>query len=227
MLSRWCLSAGISRPGSWGPWAAAALFCLLLAWGAWRENAATAQSATPRSAGKMAVVDLHEVARQLGERERLQARLDAKQAELNERLSLLQKGYAEQVETRKSELGASPGEQDRKELERFTAQLNAQILQERQVAQSEYTRYQEELEQEFAERVRPIALDWARERGFSVLMTSTEVFAFDRSVDLTPAIIETLRVLPEFSGPAPAAAPVKPRIGAAQPGGGSFRANDR
>lgn len=227
MLSRWCLSAGISRPVSWGPWAAAALFCLLLAWGTWRENAATAQSATPSPAGKMAVVDLPEVARQLGERERLQARLDAKQAELNERLSLLQKGYAEQVETRKSELGASPNEQDRKELERFTAQLNAQILQERQVAQSEYARYQEELEQEFAERVRPVALDLARERGFSILMTSTDVFAFDRSVDLTPAIIETLRVLPEFSGSAPAAAPVKPRIGAAQPGGGSFRANDR
>ena len=174
----------------------------------------------------VAIIDIHEIARQLGERERLQAVLDAKQAELQERLMLLQQGYAAQIEQKRAEFGQPLSPEQQRELEQLTASLNTQILQERSVSQNEYSQYQLELEQGYADRVRPYAMRIAQSQGFSVVVSKQNVFGFDDSVDITATVIADLQKLPEFAPSTGTFPSVRPRVGAAQPGGGQFNPNN-
>ncbi|HAN99995.1 MAG TPA: hypothetical protein DCQ98_22335 [Planctomycetaceae bacterium] len=209
----------------WLPIALLALIAIpAIRWGFDRVEAGAAApwSTAP---GAVAVVDVIEIARQLGVRERLQGELDARQAELNGRLELLQRDYAQRLEERRAALGQPASESQQRELEQFTLSLNSQILQERNAAKVEYAAYQAELESKFADQVRPIALETARQAGYSLVMARANVFAVSPEADVTTAVIETMRKMPEFSAPTGSAP--RPRVGAAQRGGGEFRPNDR
>jgi len=186
------------------------------------DDSARAQSGRSPIA-TVAVIDVIEIARQLGERERLQGQLDEHQSELTQKLELLQQDYLRRLEERKRELGTPISENQQRELEQFTASLNTQILQERNFAQNEYARFQAELEGGFAVRVKPIALAVARELGHSVVLTKPIVFAYGEEADVTAAVIERMRKMPEFATPGPNVTTPRPRVGATQRSGGQFR----
>lgn len=211
------------------PWLFA-LGCLGLCGGllfaAINSSPVQAQGRASATTGLVAVIDINEVARQLGEAERLQALLDAKQIELQERLALLQQGYAAQLDQKKAAFGQPPSPEQQRELEQLSASLNTQILQERNLSQNEYSRYEIELEKGYADRVRPYALRIAQAQGFSVVVNKQSVYAFDSAVDVTISVIDELKKIPEFA-PATGTFPsARPRVGAAQPGGGQFNPNN-
>ncbi|MEZ6105476.1 MAG: hypothetical protein R3B96_05035 [Pirellulaceae bacterium] len=132
-MARPMLQAWSSRTTGWMSLTVIAVSMVAAGWlvGVLSSGGAQAQSRTPATAGLLAVIDVHEVARQLGERDRLQVVLDAKQQEFQDRLTLLQQGYTEQYEARRDAIGTPASAEQQRELEQLSLSLNTQILEPR------------------------------------------------------------------------------------------------
>ena len=228
-MARPMLQAWSSRTTGWMSLTVIAVSMVAAGWlvGLLSSGGAEAQSRTPATAGLLAVIDVHEVARQLGERDRLQVVLDAKQQEFQDRLTLLQQGYTEQYEARRDAIGTPASAEQQRELEQLSLSLNTQILQEREAAKVEYNQFQLELEEKFAERLRPYALQIATAQGFSVVVRRERVFAMAEGVDITTSVIAELKRIPEFTGGSPFVPARRPTVGVSQPSGGQFNPDNQ
>ena len=163
-----------------------------------------------RGNGGIAVINLNEIARQLGERERWQSDMADREAELNERLEVMKMSFEKELEETKASLGEDLTEEQNKSIKAMTARYNASILQEREHARGEYAQFQ----------VGSVALDVARSLGYSVVLQHNTVFDYDASTEITVRVIEKLQGANEFAD-----SPRQRRENVSQrlPGGGQFR----
>ena len=173
-----------------------------------------------RGNGWIAVINLNEIARQLGERERWQSDMADREAELNERLEVMKMSFEKELEETKASLGEDLTEEQNKSIKAMTARYNASILQEREHARGEYAQFQVGLESEFRTKVKSVALDVARSLGYSVVLQHNTVFDYDASTEITVRVIEKLQGANEFAD-----SPRQRRENVSQrlPGGGQFR----
>lgn len=168
----------------------------------------------------VAIVNLNEIARQLGEAQRWQAAMADRETELNERLELMKISFEQELADAKAAMGEELSEEQSQELKTLTTRYNTSILQEREHARGEYVQFQAGLESEFRKKIRPVALKVAQESGYAVVMQHNAVFDYDASADITVSIIERLQGSPDF-----AATQDEPRerVSGKLPGGGQFR----
>ena len=168
----------------------------------------------------VAIINLNEIARQLGETQRWQAAMTDRETELNERLELMKISFEQELADAKAAMGEELSEEQTQELKTLTTRYNTSILQEREHARGEYVQFQAGLETEFRKKIRPIALKVAQESGYAVVMQHNAVFDYDASADITVRVIERLQGSPDFAATDDVP---RERLSGKLPGGGQFR----
>jgi Skp family chaperone for outer membrane proteins len=136
--------------------------------------------------GKIAVVDLDEIARQMGRDEKFKAALREKEAELNNRLAELQRSLNAQYQ-QQAQYGFPSTE--------FRSRMNARLSQAQADARKELADFKQSLIAEFRGEVAPVAREIAAERGLGVVVPKNDNFllTFEPGVDITPQVAERLK----------------------------------
>lgn len=164
------------------------------------SGTASNEQATDRPSG-VAVVDLDEVARQLGKDVALANAIRQGQASLNQQLqdfqSTLKQKYREKAEALEAEPAANQGGQEarQKQLADLQRQFNLQLNQAQRTAQGELKAHQKGLIEAFRAEVKPVAREVAAQRGLGVVVTKNEnvLLTFDDAHDITQAVVAKLR----------------------------------
>ena len=149
----------------------------------------------------MAIVDLDEVAKQLGTDVALLKEINNGQASLNQQLrslqTTLQEKYhqkAQELETRPPADGSSP-EARKQQLAELERNFNLQLNQAQRTAQNELGAYRQQLIQRFRDEVVPVAQEAATQRGLGVVLTKndTVLLTFDDAHDITALVVAKMR----------------------------------
>ncbi len=191
-------------------------------WSAWNSQ----DRAPSGSAGLsgVAVVDLDEVAKQLGTDVVLKKAISDGQVSLNQQLKTLQSTLQDKYRQKAQELEAQPGVKgsgetsQKSQVAELERELNLQLNQARRTAQNELSTYRQRLIQRFRDEVTPVAQQVAGERGLGVVVTKNDsvLLAYDNAHDITAAVVARLRAHQAARPQEPAtanrsAAPTDPR----------------
>ncbi|MGC9455701.1 MAG: OmpH family outer membrane protein [Phycisphaerae bacterium] len=140
-----------------------------------------------KSAGKVAVVDFREIISQVGKQEEVEQQVQQIAGVYQERINELQ----QQLQDLGAELEGQPVEGNEEKIQQYREaeqELRAVLAEGRQRINA--TRQQ--LYNDFGEQLKPVASKIARERGFSVILSSTVTFYSTDAVDITEEVIDEL-----------------------------------
>ncbi len=161
-------------------------------------------------AGGVAVLDIDEVARQLGVEEKVRVDLASLQKRLNQDLQRTQGQLQSEMNGVQKAAGENPTEKQLTQIRATGQQLNSEFA--RLKAQAEQTLAQERVRviNEFRIKLEPIARDAAAELGLDVVLMKVmpPVFTFAPEVDITAATVKLaieagLKVEPKAATPSP------------------------
>ncbi len=162
------------------------------------------------AAGGVAVIDLDQVATQLGRDVQMVNSIRQQQSKLNDQLQQYQVSLKKQLDEKKTELeraqsvSAEDQQQRQADLNSLDRALGLKLNQVRQQAQRTLSGHRQQLVAKFRNEVKPIAQAVAAEHGLSVVVTKNDnvVFAYAHAVDITDRVIEKM----QSAGPTSAAA---------------------
>lgn len=160
------------------------------------NQSAPVETSAPSVLAGVAVIDLDEVARQLGSDKQIVSAIKKREAALNNQLSQMAKQYTAEFEKQKETLDATPQEQEPAvQLATFQQQVNQNFSNARAQAQQDLSVHRSKLIQQFREAVRPTAQKVAAKRGLQVILTQQESLIYDVSeeCDITNEVIGLLR----------------------------------
>jgi Skp family chaperone for outer membrane proteins len=150
--------------------------------------------------GRVAVVDLDEIARRVGRDQYMIDRLKQTQQTLNERLEVVQASYVKQIKQKQETLGVGNegveiSDEDTKTLLGMQREAGLNLNQARKEAISSLTQRRTQLVATFRNEVRPIASEVAKEKGLSIVLTKndTVLFTHEDAVDITDEVAKRLR----------------------------------
>lgn len=157
-------------------------------------------AASSRLSG-VAVVDLDEVARQLGRDASMLKQMNDGQASLNQQLRTLQTSLQEKYQQTARDLASQPApnganpEAKKQQLVGLEREMGLQLNRAKQTAQNNLNTYRQQLIQQFREEVTPVAKAVAAQRGLGVVVTKndTVLLTFDDAHDITAEVIVKLR----------------------------------
>lgn len=139
--------------------------------------------------GGVAVLDIDEVARQLGVEEKVRVDLQKMQDNLNAELKRAQESMQKQMEGVEKAAGEAPSDDQKRQIIATNQQLNEEFNRLKAQAQNTLGQERVRLINEFRIRLEPIALKAAQEAGFEVVLmkVTPPVFTYAQSVDITQA----------------------------------------
>lgn len=139
--------------------------------------------------GGVAVLDIDEVARQLGVEEKVRVDLLNMQNNLNADLKRTQETMQKQMTSKEEAAGATPTEEQKREIIATNQQLNEEFNRLKAQAQNTLGQERVRMINEFRVRLEPIALKAAQELGLDVVLmkVTPPVFTYANSVDITQA----------------------------------------
>ncbi len=148
-----------------------------------------------------AVVDLDLIASRLGQDKALQQALNQSASSLNDQLAQQRANFQRRVLLEEQKLVEQEKEteqprslEQQQQLQALVQNLNATMAQSRAASQQQLSQQQVALIQQFRQKVRPIAISIARERGFSIVLTKNEsvLFAYDEAFDISEEVIKRM-----------------------------------
>ncbi len=148
-----------------------------------------------------AVIDLDLIAARVGQDKALQQALNQTAASLNNQLAQQRKNFQQRVILEEQKLVKQEQEsnerrtlEQQQQLEALVQNLNATMARSRAVSQQQLSAQQIQLIQQFRSKVRPIAMEVARERGISIILTKNEsmLFAYDQAFDISEEVIRRM-----------------------------------
>lgn len=142
--------------------------------------------------GGVAILDIDEVARQLGVEEKVRVDLLNMQNNLNSDLQRTQTTMQNQMAGVEKAAGANPTEEQKKQIVATNQQLNEEFNRVKNQAQQTLAQERVRMITEFRTRLEPIALKAAGELGLEVVLmkVTPPVFAYANSVDVTQATVK-------------------------------------
>ncbi len=152
----------------------------------------------------VAVIDVNLISKEVGLLAAVQASLKNKQQEVTDRLGIMELGYKGKLEEAKKRYGETLTAEQQKEIEEVTRGFNTSLLRAGDAGRKEIAAFENQLKLHIVEEIRPIAYQIARERGFSIVLTTQQIFAAGPDVNLTATVIE------RYKATHPQAAPTKP-----------------
>ncbi len=145
--------------------------------------------------GGVAVIDLDEVARQLGKDAEIVNSYQTQASALQNQLNAAEQRAVQELKKIRAGLGEVPSEDDSRKL--LTAQRNAQVNLNklRTQASTLLSKHRQQIVNDFRESTKPVVAEVARGKGLSTVMTRNDsvVFSFDQTVDITAEVVARLR----------------------------------
>lgn len=142
--------------------------------------------------GGVAILDIDEVARQLGVEEKVRVDLLNMQNSLNADLQRTQTTMQNQMTGVEKAAGDEPTEEQKKQIFATNQQLNEEFNRIKGQAQQTLAQERVRMINDFRSRLEPIALKAAETEGLEVVLmkVTPPVFAYTRGVDITQATIK-------------------------------------
>ena len=165
--------------------------------------------------GGLAVVDLDEIAKQVGAESEIATALKYRETDLNSKLQVMRTNYIQQFKDRKDLYGENPTDEQNEQLVSINRQINLNLVNARQQAKSHLTTHRSELILKFREQVAPVAEQIAKERGLSIVVPRNEgwLLAVDDRIDITDDVANALKATwKPIVVTQPATAPSQPQI---------------
>lgn len=145
--------------------------------------------------GGVAVIDLDEVARQLGKDAEIVNSYQAQASALQNQLNAAEQRAVQELKKIREGLGEVPSEDESRKL--LTAQRNAQVNlnKMRNQASALLSKHRQQIVSDFRESTKPVVAEVARGKGLATVMTRNDsvVFSFDQTVDITNEVVARLR----------------------------------
>lgn len=157
------------------------------------------QPATPTAEAKpsagIAIIDLDEVAKQLGSDKQIVNSIQQRKAALNTKLVELAQNYTTEFNKQKEAIEAQPeNNEGAVQLASYEKQVNQQFNTARSQAKQNLVQHQVKLVKQFRDAVRPAARKVAQERGLSIIVTKQESwYDYDSECDITADVVKVLR----------------------------------
>lgn len=138
-------------------------------------------------AGGVAVLDIDQVARDLGVEERVRVDLLTMQNKLNAELQKTQASLQNQMVGVEKAAGENPTEEQRRQIVATNQQLNSEFNRLKGQAQQSLAQERVRLINEFRIQLEPIAMEAAKAKGLDVVLmkVTPPVFTFANEVDIT------------------------------------------
>ena len=163
-----------------------------------------------RPQGGVAVVDLDRVLKELGRDVVIVNDLKASQSSLQNQLATIQKTANERLQELKAKLGEDAPEEKKLKLIQTAEATQIQFNQLEKQADAKLVQRRNILFADFRDQARPIVHEVAKEHGANAVVTKTDLYTFDDTIDITNAVIAKMRTLPAPATSTPAAAPAAP-----------------
>lgn len=161
----------------------------------WTALTGCGSGSGPAGSGGLAVVDLDEVARQLGRDVHIKDALAAKEAELDAELAQSEAALNAEYRRRARSLDYLPADQRYAETQKLQGEINGRLRQAQQDSRTRLANYRLALVTEFRNEIKPIAQQIALDRGLSIVVPKNDslLLAFEPGVEITAAVIEKLQ----------------------------------
>ncbi len=162
---------------------------------------------THKSTGGVAIVDLEEVARALGRDKEIVSSLQAQKGALSQQLVAAQQQVNQELTQIRNGLGQSPSPDAVRDLQVKAANYQQQLTKMQNQASVVLNEHGKKVLKEFRDSAKPVAVEVAREKGLTTVMTKDDgvIFAFDETVDITKDVIARMQAAaPVAATPAPA-----------------------
>ena len=145
--------------------------------------------------GKVAIIDLDLVARQIGYDQQIASAIQQQKTSLEQQLGAIKASYVQELKKRQSDIGEAPTNEQKQFLSKSELQANRSLIQQKRKADVLLTQYRAQLAKDFRERVKPIARQVATEMGLSIILTKNDsvVFDYDMTVDISNTVAERMR----------------------------------
>jgi Skp family chaperone for outer membrane proteins len=142
--------------------------------------------------GGVAVLDIDEVAKQLGVEEKVRVDLLTMQNNLNADLQRTQETMQKQMTGVEQAAGENPTEEQKREIMATNQQLNEEFNRLKAQAQNTLAQERVRMINEFRVRLEPIALKAAQEAGLEVVLmkVTPPVFTYATSVEITQTTVK-------------------------------------
>jgi Skp family chaperone for outer membrane proteins len=142
--------------------------------------------------GGVAILDIDEVARQLGVEEKVRVDLLNMQTNLNADLQRTQTTMQNQMSGVEKAAGETPTDEQKRQIMATNQQLNEEFNRIKGQAQQTLAQERVRMINEFRIRLEPIALKAAQAQGLEVVLmkVTPPVFTYDSSVDVTQATVK-------------------------------------
>ena len=163
-----------------------------------------------------AVIDLSAVAKATGVEERIQQQAQAAREELNAELAETAAQLEAQLVEERENLGEAPSVDAQQQFQQMAQQAQQQYAQAQQQAQQ----FETNLVLAFREKIKPVAETVAKSRGAGVVfLADVTLFWFEPRADITDEVIGKLRADPSIlaSEAAPEVAPESGLVKQAEP----------
>ncbi len=170
----------------------------------------------------VAIVNLDTVLKLTGADLEIATAIQEREKQIMAGLTKFQQDLESQYEAKQKEIGESPTDEQKRELQSLLNRLNAQNQQARQQASQNISTFQQDLYERFQEQAGPVSLEVAKEQGYSIVIgQNPSILAFDTSVDITDLVVERMKTMKAEGGPttAPSAEDATAAPGLPQTGG--------
>lgn len=165
-------------------------------------------------AGGVAVVDLEEIARQLGQDEEMIRKIEAQKGSLTQQLQAAQQQVRQELAQLRAGLGANPTQEEARNYQAAELKYQQELAKLQNRANALLNEQGKQVLREFRDATRPVAVEVARERGLKTVIAKDNgiVFAFDAEVDITADVIARMKA----AAPAKSSSPAVPAGGSAE-----------
>jgi Skp family chaperone for outer membrane proteins len=144
--------------------------------------------------GSTLVLDPVAIAKSLGRDELMQEKMNAALVQLNEQLQQHSNLLTMEVKRKRSNLSKDDGEEDPEKLRQLLQLARNNSLQAEQLARTKADEYRKGLLEAFNQELHAVAMDIARERGATSVVTQAgNLLWHDPSIDITGEVIARLR----------------------------------
>jgi Skp family chaperone for outer membrane proteins len=150
-------------------------------------------STMDHASGRVALIDLNHIARELGEADALADVLRSRKQVDKVKLESFQSKIKDRLNAQRTAAGETPSAEQARQLADLTRQMQQQLRQLVIQLQRESDELRRDHINRLQDRIRPIALRVAQRRGISiVLMRNENVLHYDDASDITDDVLKAL-----------------------------------
>ncbi|HAI14017.1 MAG TPA: hypothetical protein DCM28_20095 [Phycisphaerales bacterium] len=176
------------------------------------------QKKSAPAVGNVAVVDMDQIAQATGFDKALDQQMTQLNQQIGSHLQQLQKQIQSQLESKQKNWGESPTNQQKVEFEKLSMQLDQQYRAELNKAQQNSNQAHTTMVGQFRQKLDPIAMQVARERGFDIVISRTEsVLMVSVNADITNDVLTRFKQINPVQVPATTPTPAEPPMVPALP----------